>query len=59
MKAIKEAFMKRAQVLQEIRKMNFERIYTGWRAKRLTQDQAASLLGVSSRALSSKLVTKG
>ncbi len=41
--------MKRAQVLQEIRKMNFERIYTGWRTKRLTQDQAASLLGVSSR----------
>ena len=41
--------MKRAQVLQEIRKMEFERIYTGWRAKRLTQDQAASILGVSSR----------
>ena len=41
--------MKRAQVLQEIRKMEFERIYTGWKAKRLTQDQAASILGVSSR----------
>jgi transposase len=49
MKAIKEAFMKRAQILQEIRKMEFERIFTGWRAKRLTQDQAASILGVSSR----------
>jgi transposase len=41
--------MRRAQVLQEIRKMEFERIYTGWRARRLTQDQAASILGVSSR----------
>jgi len=41
--------MNRTQVLQEIRIMEFERIYTGWRAKRLTQDQAASILGVSSR----------
>jgi len=41
--------MKRALVKQEIRIMEFERIYTGWRAKKLTQDQAASILGVSSR----------
>jgi len=41
--------MKRTQVLQEIRIMEFERIYTGWKSKKLTQDQAASILGVSSR----------
>jgi hypothetical protein len=29
MEARKEAFMKRAKLLQEIRKMEFERIYTG------------------------------
>ncbi len=49
MKAIKEAFMKRAQLLQEIRKMEFERIYTGWRSKKFTQEQAAHVLGVSAR----------
>ena len=36
--------MKRAQVLQEIRKMRFERVYTGWIYKKLTQEQAASIL---------------
>ena len=41
--------MKRSQVRQEIRKMEFERLYTGWTAKRFTQDQAARILGVSSR----------
>lgn len=41
--------MKRAQVLQEIRKMEFERIYTGWRSRKLTQEQAACILGVSDR----------
>ncbi|MBU0974031.1 MAG: helix-turn-helix domain-containing protein [Proteobacteria bacterium] len=41
--------MKRAQVLQEIRKMEFERLYTGWRSKKLTQEQAARILGVSDR----------
>ena len=29
--------------------MEFERIYTGWRSKRLTQDQAAAILGVTAR----------
>ncbi len=41
--------MKRAQVLQEIRTMEFERIYTGWKTKSLTQEDAARILGVSSR----------
>lgn len=41
--------MKSAQILHEIREMEFERIYTGWKAKRLTQEQAASILGVSDR----------
>ncbi|WP_299979684.1 helix-turn-helix domain-containing protein [Desulfobacula sp.] len=41
--------MKRAQILQEIRKMEFERIYTGWRAKKFTQKQAARILGVCER----------
>lgn len=42
--------MKRARVLQEIRTMEFERIYTGWRSKKLTQEQAARILGVSDRS---------
>jgi transposase len=29
--------------------MEFERIYTGWRSKKLTQEQAAGILGVSDR----------
>ena len=33
-KAREEAFMRRAQVLQEIRNMEFERIYTGWKSKK-------------------------
>ena len=41
--------MKRTQILQEIRKMEFERDYAGWRSKRLTQDQAAHILGVTAR----------
>ena len=41
--------MKRTEVLQEIRKMQFERIYTGWQQKKLTQEDAARLLGVTDR----------
>ena len=29
--------------------MRFKQVYTGWRAKHLTQDQAASILGVTAR----------
>ena len=41
--------MKRAQVLQEIRRMEFERVYTDWTSKGLTQEQAARILGVTDR----------
>lgn len=41
--------MKRAHVLQEIRTMEFERIYKGWKSKRLTQEEAARILGVTDR----------
>ena len=41
--------MKRTEWLQETRKMRFEEAYEGWRAKRLTQEEAAGLLGVSDR----------
>jgi hypothetical protein len=37
--------MKRTELLQEIRKMRFEEAYGGWEAGRLTQVEAASLLG--------------
>lgn len=41
--------MKRTELLQEIRKMRFEEAYGGWQHGRLTQAEAASLLGVSER----------
>lgn len=41
--------MKRSAVLQEIRKMRFEEAYEGWRDRRLTQEEAAVLLGVCER----------
>ena len=41
--------MKRTDLLQEIRKMRFEEAYGGWEAGRLTQVEAASLLGASNR----------
>ncbi len=41
--------MKRAQVLQEIRKMQFEQVYTGWKKRSLTQEEAARILGVTDR----------
>lgn len=41
--------MRRTEVLQEIRKMRFEEAYGGWQAGRLTQGEAASLLGVCER----------
>lgn len=41
--------MRRTQLLQEIRKMNFENALTLWTEDRLTQAEAARLLGVCER----------
>jgi len=41
--------MNRTQVLQEIRLMRFTEIYDRWRVNRLTQEEAAQLLGVHER----------
>lgn len=41
--------MRRTELLQEIRKMRFEEAYGGWQSGRLTQGEAASLLGVCER----------
>ena len=37
--------MKPTELLQEIRMMRFEEAYTGWTEKRLSQEEAARLLG--------------
>ncbi len=42
--------MKPTQVLQEIRKMRFEEAYVGWNEGRLTQAEAARILGVCERS---------
>lgn len=41
--------MKRTKLLQEIRKMRFEDAYEAWSERRLTQEEAARLLGVCER----------
>lgn len=41
--------MRRTELLQEIRKMRFEEAYGGWQSGRLTQEEAARLLGVCDR----------
>ncbi len=41
--------MKRTELLQEIRLMQFEEAYGGWTRGCLTQREAASLLGVCNR----------
>ena len=41
--------MTRTQVLQEIRRMRFEEAWGGWQSRRLTQEEAARLLGVCER----------
>lgn len=48
--------MKRTRVLQENRKMRFEEVYLGWREGRLTQAEAASVLGVVDRSFRRYLV---
>ncbi len=42
--------MGRTALLQEIRKMRFEQTYEGWQAGRLTQAQAAQILGMCDRS---------
>ena len=41
--------MRRTEWLQETRKMRFEEAYAGWQGRRLTQEEAARLLGVCER----------
>lgn len=43
--------MRRTELLQEIRKMRFLDLYVGWNEGRLTQEDAAVILGVSSRTV--------
>ena len=42
--------MRPTELLQEIRKMRFEEAYEGWNEGRLTQEEAARLLGVCERS---------
>src|SRR5512136_188923 len=42
--------MRRTELMQEIRAMRFEEAYAGWTESRLTQEEAARLLGVCSRS---------
>ena len=41
--------MRLAKWLQETRLMRFEEVYKSWTKKRLTQEEAAELLGVCAR----------
>jgi len=41
--------MRRTEVLQESRKMRFEEVYSKWNERRLTQEEAAEILGVCDR----------
>jgi len=41
--------MRRTEMLQEIRKMRFEEVYFGWSESRLSQAEAAQILGVCDR----------
>jgi hypothetical protein len=44
-----ETSLGRAHLLREVRKMRFEEAYEGWRDRRLTQEEAGRLLGMSER----------
>jgi hypothetical protein len=48
--------MGRAKILQEIRQMRFEEAYVGWNEGRLTQAEAALLLGMCERSFRRYLV---
>ncbi len=41
--------MRRTEMLQEIREMRFEEVYFGWSESRLSQEEAARILGVYDR----------
>ena len=41
--------MRRSELLQETRKMRFAEVYSGWTENRLSQEDAAMILGVSDR----------
>ena len=41
--------MRRTELLQEVRKMRFEEAYGGWQEGRLSQEEAARMLGVCER----------
>ena len=41
--------MRRTEMLQEIRRMRFEELYYGWHEGKLSQEEAARVLGVCSR----------
>lgn len=41
--------MRRTEMLQEIRKMRFGEVYSSWAERRLTQEEAAEILGVCNR----------
>ena len=42
--------MKRTEMLQEIRKMRFQEAYEGWQEGRLSQEEAARILGICDRS---------
>src|SRR3970282_2733447 len=44
-----EVNMRRTELLQEVRQMRFEEVYGGWQQGRLTQEEAARVLGFSDR----------
>ncbi len=48
--------MKRTELLQEVRKVRFEEAYEGWNRGRLTQEEAAMLLGVCDRTFRRYLI---
>lgn len=41
--------MTRTELLQEVKRMRFEEVYKGWTERRLTQEEAAQVLGVCAR----------
>ena len=42
--------MKRTNVREEVRKIRFEEAYEGWNQGRLSQEEAARLLGICARS---------
>lgn len=41
--------MSRTELLREVRMKRFEEVYDRWRRRRITQEEAGSILGVTSR----------